>query len=159
MRTIIILLVVVFSSGCYTTGAGESPSGGQSRAVGFVVRLDSDPESAYRQVARVLSDRGYVMATSDPVLLSITSDWKALFGSNTVRVRAMIDDSNGTSVRLRGDVQLGVNVGMALIGPTAKEDPSMEIEETGMRGSVARRAWEELEAVALALGANVERIY
>lgn len=146
-------------TGCYTSGLGEKPAPEAPQAVGFIIRLEMAPEQAYRQAARVLTDRGYVVAASDPVLQSITTDWKSVVGLNTMRVRVIVDEDGGTNLRIRGDVQLAVNVGKAFLGSNMREDPPIEIVDTGMRGSVARKSWEELEAVAASFGGTYERIY
>lgn len=152
----LFLIFCVVTPGCYTFGKGGETE--TRRATGLVIHTSDDADTAYRRLAGLLVDRGYSLAETDNVLYSITTDWRAT-SRGQVRVRAMVREGEGVGVTIRGDVVLNINVGKSLLGQEAREDAPTPISEVGMKGSPAREAWEELEAIAASYGGDVEKLY
>lgn len=156
--------LILLTSGCYTMGIGGNKDP-EKIATGFLINTSDDPETAYRKIAGMLSDRGYTLAATDPVLYSITTDWREL-GGHSIRLRTLIRESTAgctlqcTSISVRGDYNLSVNVGKALLGSAMRDDPSSPIEERGMRDSPARKAWVEMETFVAGYASGVvARVY
>jgi hypothetical protein len=98
------------------------------------------PQQAYKSVAEALQDSGYGIASSDAVLLSISTNEKA--------------DRNITShlnITVRGD-SLAVVVLKGTF--TLSGFGTSPIEYRGMKGSPVMLAWDQLEAVAKRLPAQ-----
>lgn len=154
MSRLLLSLVLVFVAGCYTTFDPNAPVPAEKvqpqRANQIVVRTADGPEDAYRRLGQILVGRDYALATSDNVMLSLTTDWKQSTRSR-LRVVAFVSESDtGAEITLKGQLKLQVNVGQALFGSAMAEDMPTPVEQGYRRGSPAGDSFAELEAIAQA---------
>ena len=157
MRYLACICTAVLLASCYTAGVGQGTAPArqredapQPRPNRITITTSDSPEAAYRRIGQILVGRGYAIAQSDPALLILTTEPREL-GSGVIRITASVTDGDsGARVHVKGATKMGYNVGKALLGAAADEDALSALERAGMRGSPARRAWDEMEAVALA---------
>lgn len=143
----------LFLVGCISS-APLAPIGPQSttmeRANKMIVRTDDDLETAYRRLGQLLVQRNFTLENSDPVLLSLSTDFKEV-GGNRMKVNAFITESEGkTQIEMKGQLRLAINVGQSLFGEAAAEDAPTLVEKRGMSGSPYDVTWRELESLARA---------
>lgn len=134
------LLVTLFLAGCVSTAPTDAPRG--ARAV--IVQTDLSTEEVFREVGRLISERGYPIENSDVNIGSISTGFYSP-GRSPVMVRLNVTVSGDpATVRFSGDLK------------TSRSDQySRYIEASGMSGSPLRQAWAELEAVAALMGRPV----
>lgn len=98
-------------------------------------------EQAYQQLAFAMQEAGYMIASSDAVLGSITSEPMATKNIST-RVNALVKGDSAAVIIIKGSFHV----------PGLDNTPSA-IEYRGMKDSPFMRAWNQLETVARALPA------
>lgn len=117
MQYYLILLFIIIS-GCATQLPPAGPNSmPMERANQIIIRTQDDPTLAYRGIASILTDQGFIISSSDAILFNITTERQHLPASfmvesitsrATVQISSQIRTQGGTTtVVLTGRIWMG----------------------------------------------------
>ncbi len=113
------------------------------------VRVRTTPDSAYRTIVRVLTERGYSVRDGLPHALSTSDHYVAGVGMVRVHVR-VLPDSLGSVVHVSGEWRRLRR--LLIVSAMSKDSVVIAAGAGGARGA---QAWQELSAIGEELGGVV----
>lgn len=116
-----------------------------------VIIIKMDTTGAFKRLTNLLYDKGYGVEQSDPANGAIFSSEKAV-GITNVKIRMRLKDS---AVYITGTVALASDIHFGSVTLPKTYDP---IYCAGSKGSPLRKAWNELNSFALAVGDRIEYV-
>jgi len=149
----VVLACLVFGCASTMPPAGPAPTI-MDEADAIWILTEDTPEEAYRRIAQTLTDRGYSISDSDPVLQNITTEPReqtervgdALVGGKmSLKINA--------SVRKKEDTMIKLTAKYSTTGLYGTKDK--EVINAGNNSSYTRRGWNELLKVAEACGGTL----
>ena len=160
LRHVILLSFALLLSACAGSVEPFAPTAERTGGANqILVDVDAEPTEAYGAVVRLLAEQGYTLAASNETARVVSTEPKQFMGQHAMRVTALVseNEAGGSTITMRGSMKSGFNVGQALLGAAAAEDPEGAIEDIGQGGSPMKRGFNALDELARSLSGGSVR--
>ena len=144
MKKTTLIFIVFLLAGCATTNLPPATPASEEMEQANVIHIytDLEKEEAYKTIAQVLTDEGFTISSSDPMLMNITTDWR-----NADRSNSDLFFGGGYEMKVNASVRSNERNYIKLTSQFSPAVSDARSINTG-RGGYPQRSWDTLKALA-----------